>query len=107
MFRGFQPSQNRYYESELPTKFTNSSVKLEAKEAKDASDKLRFGSIATYGTSGSGITYPGGNGMGYVMTPMKIDLGGVALGALIGLGAILIAPKLASLLGGAHGYRSE
>lgn len=44
--------------------------------------------------------------MGYVMTPMKIDIGGIALGALIGLGAILIVPKLAHILGSTHGYRS-
>lgn len=34
---------------------------------------------------------------------MKLDIGGVALGALIGLGAILIIPKLAQIFSGAHG----
>ncbi|XP_023310503.1 uncharacterized protein LOC108907633 [Anoplophora glabripennis] len=44
---------------------------------------------------------------GLMISPMKIDLGGVALGALIGLGAILIVPKLAHVLsGGLGGYRS-
>lgn len=91
----------------MPSKFTNdSTTKLEAKESKVAPDRLRFGiPVTTYGNTGSGMTYPN-NGMGYVMTPMKIDLGGVALGALIGLGAILIAPKLAHILSSGHGYRS-
>lgn len=36
---------------------------------------------------------------------MKIDLGGVVLGALIGIGALLIVPKVVgSLNGGSYGY---
>jgi hypothetical protein len=39
-------------------------------------------------------------------TPMKIDLGGIIVGALIGAGAVLILPKL--FHGGSYGgnYRS-
>lgn len=41
--------------------------------------------------------------------PMKIDLGGVLLGAIIGIGALLIVPKFVSALhgggyGGSTGY---
>lgn len=36
---------------------------------------------------------------------MKIDLGGVVLGAIIGIGALLIIPKVVgSLNGGGYGY---
>jgi hypothetical protein len=39
---------------------------------------------------------------------LKIDLGGVVLGTLVGIGALLILPKLISAFGGGYGhYRSE
>lgn len=51
-----------------------------------------------YGNTGSGVQgYPPPGGIGYGVMPMKIDIGGVALGALLGLGAVLIAPKLLSV----------
>ncbi|XP_057670196.1 uncharacterized protein LOC130902244 [Diorhabda carinulata] len=38
---------------------------------------------------------------------MKIDIGGVALGAILGLGLVLIIPKLANIVGGGYGgYRN-
>lgn len=60
----------------------------------------------SYGNTGSGVSY-GNNGMGYVMQPVKIDVGGIALGALIGLGAVLIVPKIAHIMSSIHGYRSK
>ncbi|XP_044264731.1 uncharacterized protein LOC123011391 [Tribolium madens] len=97
---GFQPSSgNRYYESSLPG---NSSKGV---EKKDDSERLRFGiPVTSFGNTGNGVQY-GGSG-GYVFSPMKIDVGGIALGALIGLGAVLIVPKLAAVFAGGHGYRS-
>lgn len=45
------------------------------------------------------------SGVGYGYSPMKIDLGGVVLGAIIGIGALLIIPKVVgSLNGGYSGY---
>lgn len=41
------------------------------------------------------------------MTPIKIDIAGIALGALIGLGAILIVPKIAHVFSAGHGFRSK
>lgn len=38
--------------------------------------------------------YPSGAGVPGVYGPVKIDLGGVLLGSMIGLGAILLLPKL-------------
>ncbi|XP_074042074.1 DM4/DM12 domain-containing protein Desiccate [Leptinotarsa decemlineata] len=99
---GFEPN-HRYYESDIPdfhTKFHNYS-KPERKES-------RFGIIpiqATYGSSGSGMQYGTGNEV-YTISPMKLDIGGIALGALIGLGAVLFLPKIAHLFGGHGGYRS-
>ncbi|KAJ3649553.1 hypothetical protein Zmor_021289 [Zophobas morio] len=100
----FQPSMNRYYETNLPSPTNN--TRLEAKESKESSDRLRFGiPVTSYGNTGNGVQY-GTSNMGYVFSPMKIDVGGIALGALIGLGAVLIVPKLAAAFSGGYGYRS-
>lgn len=66
----------------------------------------RFGMpITTYGHSGSGVSNYPASGVGY---PMKIDIGGIAIGAIIGLGAVLIIPKIAHLFSGSYGgYRSK
>jgi hypothetical protein len=103
--RNFQPSLNRYYETNLPSPANIS--RGDYKESKESSDRLRFGiPITTYGNTGNGVQYGTNTGTGYVFSPMKIDVGGIALGALIGLGAILIVPKLASVFSGGYGYRS-
>uniref|UniRef100_A0A1A9ZF73 Uncharacterized protein n=1 Tax=Glossina pallidipes TaxID=7398 RepID=A0A1A9ZF73_GLOPL len=59
-------------------------------------------------TTGYGTGYPGGTGIS-AYNPIKLDLGGVVLGTLVGLGVIIIIPKLLSALhGGYTGYgRSE
>ncbi|XP_050510948.1 uncharacterized protein LOC126887450 [Diabrotica virgifera virgifera] len=100
----FEPS-NRYYESNLPdyrSKHQNFS-KPERKESKES----RFGiipiSTTSYGSNGNGVQYGSGN-VGYTISPMKIDIGGVALGAILGLGLVLIIPKIANIVGGGGGY---
>ncbi|XP_019881524.2 uncharacterized protein LOC109609314 [Aethina tumida] len=95
----------RYFESNLPQPSNNS--RIDAK-SKDTNDRLRFGIpiAASYGNTGTGVNYGNSNGVGYMISPMKIDIGGVALGALIGLGAILVVPKLAHIFSGGYGYRS-
>lgn len=57
--------------------------------------------------------YPnsGSGGVGGVYgTPLKLDLGGVVVGALVGIGALLILPKLLSAFsshtGGGYNYRN-
>lgn len=56
-----------------------------------------------------GYPQSGAGGVG-VYSPLKIDLGGVVLGTLVGIGALLILPKLVSAFSGTHGtsgyYRS-
>jgi hypothetical protein len=66
-----------------------------------ASDRTqRLGSLPTaYGNSvGSYGSYGLGSGYG----KPSIDLGGVVLGTLIGIGALLILPKIVGVFGG-HG----
>ncbi|XP_030763425.1 uncharacterized protein LOC115887988 isoform X1 [Sitophilus oryzae] len=96
---GFSPS-NRYYESEIPYKsYKNKTTYIPQNPIGDSSKKeSRFGTIS-YGTAGSG--YGSNNGLAY--GTMKLDIGGVALGALIGLGAILLIPKISQLFSSAHG----
>lgn len=103
IFRSFS---TRYFESNLPQPSNNS--RIDAK-SKDTNDRLRFGIpiAASYGNTGTGVNYGNSNGVGYMISPMKIDIGGVALGALIGLGAILVVPKLAHIFSGGYGYRSK
>ncbi|XP_011194894.2 uncharacterized protein LOC105220179 [Zeugodacus cucurbitae] len=69
-------------------------------------DRLqRLGYTTGYGTLNG---YPGGTGIS-AYNPIKLDLGGVVLGTLVGIGAIIIIPKLLSAFhGGYAGYgRSE
>ncbi|XP_049535553.1 uncharacterized protein LOC125951072 [Anopheles darlingi] len=76
-----------------------------AETANDRSQRLGlttgYGGVNGYGYSGTGLgTY----------TPLKIDLGGVVLGTLVGIGALLLLPKLVNVFGGGYGtgghYRS-
>lgn len=80
-----------------------------------ASDRTqRLGNLGGFGTSGYGNSLGSGYGSGYNYGVgnygAKIDLGGVVLGTLIGIGALLILPKVVGVLSG-HGsggyYRSE
>ncbi|XP_066146934.1 uncharacterized protein [Euwallacea fornicatus] len=102
---GFSPS-HRYYESDLSYQkgYKNKTYIPQnpiAEGKKDIEPKeSRFGAIS-YGPSGN--SYGNSNGMTY--GTMKLDVGGIALGALIGLGAILIIPKIAQIFAGGHeGY---
>lgn len=84
--------ENRTSDSQL-----TDSNNVETKIAND--ERLQRFGASGYGTSG----YPhSGTGVSSY-APMKIDLGGVVLGTLIGLGAILIIPKFAHIFSG--GYR--
>lgn len=53
--------------------------------------------------------YPhSGSGVGYY-SPLKFNVGGILIGTLVGVGALLLLPKLASAFHGGSGgyYRSE
>ncbi|GAB0097693.1 uncharacterized protein DMENIID0001_133590 [Sergentomyia squamirostris] len=65
----------------------------------------RLGYTTGYGNGLQGYPHSA-SGVG-LYSPMKIDLGGVFLGALVGIGAILILPKLVNAFSGNYGnYRS-
>lgn len=100
----------RYFEQQIqndtsPEKHSKASTK---EEPLDRLQRFGTSALSNFGNTGSGVGYQN-NGMAYGMAPLKIDIGGIALGALIGLGAILIVPKLANVFsngGGGYGYRS-
>lgn len=74
---------------------------MDSNDITDRSQEPRF-SFTNLGSTGSGYgisTY----------APAKIDLGGLFLGAIIGIGSILIIPKLLYVLSGTYGHyaRSE
>lgn len=65
-------------------------------------NRKRFLNFQGYPNSGSGLS---------AYSPVKLDIGGIVVGTLVGLGAVIIIPKLISVLHGGYatgGYgRSE
>lgn len=85
--------------------YKENDTKADSSSVNDRAERLGF-STGYGGTQG----YPySGSGVG-VYSPLKIDLGGVVIGALIGIGALLIVPKFLSAFNGGYGgagnYRS-
>ncbi|XP_043484980.1 uncharacterized protein LOC122512904 [Leptopilina heterotoma] len=89
------PSQRS---SELSSEAKDSTTKLTPSQANEISDRNqepRFG-----------FTNLGGTGTGYGVgsyAPAKIDLGGLLLGAVIGIGTVLVIPKLLYIVSGSYG----
>jgi len=64
-----------------------------------------YGNTLGYGYGGSSL---GGTNYGVGNYGAKIDLGAVVLGTIIGIGALLILPKVVGVVSGHGGYyRSE
>lgn len=86
--------------------YKENDTKADSSSVSDRAERLGF--TTGYG-GGQGYPYSG-SGVG-VYSPLKIDLGGVVIGALIGIGAILIVPKFLSAFNGGYGgagnYRSK
>ncbi|XP_041969481.1 uncharacterized protein LOC121726271 [Aricia agestis] len=87
---GFLPSQN--YNQRTEDQLAEPSARVDKSDERLERDnpdrKERFG-ITGYGSTGSyGGTAPG------VYGPVKIDLGGVLLGSILGFGAVIILPKI-------------
>lgn len=82
--------------------------------ASDRTQRLgNLGLTTGYGNSLSGYGGYGGTSSLSGYGKPSIDLGGVVLGTLIGIGALLILPKIVNVFSGGHGggaggyYRSE
>ncbi|XP_063231272.1 uncharacterized protein LOC134535862 isoform X2 [Bacillus rossius redtenbacheri] len=92
---GFVPtylSEQQADPENLPGRLVRSEIETGAvAHGKELTKEPKFGFIS-YGGSGQGY------GTGVQTGGLKIDLGGVVLGALIGLGAVLIIPKLLTVV---------
>ncbi|XP_013109289.1 uncharacterized protein LOC106088358 [Stomoxys calcitrans] len=89
-----------------PTPYRDNNTQEFEKDSTSTKDRLqRLGYTTGYGTIN---TYPGGTGLA-AYNPIKLDLGGVVLGTLVGIGAIIIIPKILNAFHGGYGSygRSE
>lgn len=106
--RGFLPSSGSYYNPESTTTPTppESRALLTSERSNSTIENSPSERIQRFGITGyGGAGYPGTGGgvTPGVYSPIKLDLGGVVLGTLIGLGAVLIFPKLAHVFSGGYG----
>ncbi|KAL4702771.1 hypothetical protein ACJJTC_002311 [Scirpophaga incertulas] len=95
-FRGFLPSAGYRTEDQL----AEPSARIDKNERDNQSDRTQRFGISSYGTTGSQGGY-GGSAPG-IYGPVKIDLGGVLIGSILGFGAVIILPKIIHAL--SYGY---
>ncbi|CAH0728577.1 unnamed protein product, partial [Brenthis ino] len=91
---GFMPSTG-YQRTEDQLAEPSSRVEKERDERDNSDRTQRFG-ITGYGSTGPYGSAPG------IYGPLKIDLGGVLLGSILGFGAIIILPKIINAF--SYGY---
>lgn len=101
----FRTTFSTYPNNQWRRNYKENDTKADSSSVSDRAERLGF--TTGYGSQG----YPySGSGVG-VYSPLKIDLGGVVIGALIGIGALLIVPKFLSAFNGGYGgsgnYRSK
>ncbi|KAI5642837.1 DM4/DM12 family domain-containing protein [Phthorimaea operculella] len=109
---GFMPSPSYRTEDQLAEPSARVEKSREDRERAERDNQpertQRFG-ISTYGPSGGQGPY-GGTSPG-IYGPVKIDLGGVLIGSILGFGAVLILPKIMHALsygyGGGYGRSTE
>ncbi|XP_011636271.1 uncharacterized protein LOC105426656 [Pogonomyrmex barbatus] len=111
---GFVPSSISYMEKQAKAQDQVAMPSSQIKQNDETSKRdSEVNDISDRGQEARfGFTNIGGTGSGYGVSPYapaKIDLGGLLLGAIIGVGSILIIPKLLYILGGTYGAyaRSE
>ncbi|XP_017873970.1 PREDICTED: uncharacterized protein LOC108621268 [Drosophila arizonae] len=81
--------------------------RTQLKEPETASTKDRLERLGYTTGYGSLNGYPSSSGLS-AYNPIKLDLGGVVLGTLVGIGAIILIPKILSAFhGGYGGYGRE
>ncbi|XP_054259728.1 uncharacterized protein LOC128984431 [Macrosteles quadrilineatus] len=100
---GLLPSPVKYFQQngDLMAVETSDNSVTTASSAQDRVQQPRLGYPLYSGTSlmgGYGGTSPG------VVSPVKLDLGGLLLGTVVGLGAVLLIPKLVSIFSYNHHY---
>ncbi|KAH8311220.1 hypothetical protein KR044_005018 [Drosophila immigrans] len=104
----YEGKQKAYVEKSQWSRAYLNENKTQLNEPQTASTKDRLERLGYTTGYGSLNGYPGGTGLS-AYNPIKLDLGGVVLGTLVGIGAIILIPKILSAFhGGYGGYgRSE
>ncbi|CAG9789455.1 unnamed protein product [Diatraea saccharalis] len=106
-FRGFLPSSGYRTEDQLAE--PSSRVEKGDRDRDSQPERTQRFGISTYGSTGSQGGY-GGSAPG-LYGPLKIDLGGVLIGSILGFGAVIILPKIIHALsygyGGGYGRSIE
>ncbi|CAH2983510.1 unnamed protein product [Chilo suppressalis] len=102
---GFLPSPGYRTEDQL----AEPSARVEKGDRDNQAERTQRFGISSYGTTGGQGGY-GGSAPG-LYGPLKIDLGGVLIGSILGFGAVIILPKLIHALsysyGGGYGRSVE
>ncbi|XP_023938835.2 uncharacterized protein LOC112046446 [Bicyclus anynana] len=84
---GFLPSSFQHTEDQLAQPSARADKSREERD--NQQDRTQRFGVTDYGSTGPyGSTAPGAYG------PLKIDLGGVLLGSILGFGAVIILPKI-------------
>ncbi|CAD7090208.1 unnamed protein product [Hermetia illucens] len=96
----YETPSKQYDASQWKRSYYNDKVN-ETAAAESSNERIqRFGFATGYG----GINGYPNSGTGVASySPVKLDLGGVVLGTLLGIGAILIIPKLVTVFSGGYG----
>ncbi|EDV93866.1 uncharacterized protein LOC6563785 [Drosophila grimshawi] len=104
----FENKPKAYTENSQWNRAYQNENKTQLKELETASTKDRLERLGYTTGYGSLNGYPSSTGLS-AYNPIKLDLGGVVLGTLVGIGAIILIPKILSAFhGGYGGYgRSE
>ncbi|XP_053613617.1 uncharacterized protein Desi isoform X2 [Plodia interpunctella] len=102
---GFMPSAGYRTEDQL----AEPSARVD-KSREEPERTQRFG-ISSYGSTGGGVQGGYGGSAPGLYGPVKIDLGGVLIGTILGFGAVIVLPKIIHALsygyGGGYGRSLE
>ncbi|XP_049878214.1 uncharacterized protein LOC126375315 [Pectinophora gossypiella] len=97
---GFMPSPSYRTEDQLAEPSARVDKSREDRERDNQPERTQRFGISTYGSTGAQGPY-GGTAPG-LYGPVKIDLGGVLIGSILGFGAVIILPKIIHAL--SYGY---
>ncbi|KAH8359588.1 hypothetical protein KR093_007781 [Drosophila rubida] len=98
----YESNQKAYAEKSQWSRAYLNENKTQLNEPQTASTKDRLERLGYTTGYGSLNGYPGGTGLS-AYNPIKLDLGGVVLGTLVGIGAIILIPKILSAFHGGYG----
>ncbi|CAH0773927.1 unnamed protein product [Bemisia tabaci] len=104
----FLPSPVKYFSNEV-NRDTNTVTDSSPNSEKQQEPRVGYINNSGYGSSASGLDYGSGySGAPGLYSPVRLDIGVLVLGAIVGLGAIIIIPKILALFAtGISAYASH